>query len=152
MAEGYGTDGHDGHDVTPSNRDIEWERWQQDRRRLMREQIENFLNTTIRSAYLCLERFKDKGIDFIWKRFHEKEDEGKVIFNKIEDLQSQLNDILLECQNRNSTVEEAEIIEMLLHQIAVEHSEYENTIPDIKTYMDKGDLMKVFNENLPFED
>ena len=150
MAEGYGTDGHDGH--THSNREIEWQRWQQDRRRLMREQIENFLNTTIQSAYLCLQRFRDKGIDFIRGRFHEKEGEGKVIFNKIEDLQSQLNDILLECQNRNSTAEETEIIEMLLHQIAVEHSEYENTIPNIKTYMDKGDLMEVLNENLPFED
>ena len=150
MAEGYGTDGHDGH--THSNREIEWKRWQLDRQRLMREQIDNFLNTTFRSAMVCLQQFKDKGIALISRRFHDKEGEAKVIFNKIEDLQNQLNDILLECQNRNSTAEEAEIIEVLLHQIAVEHSEYENTIPNMKTYMDKGDLMEVLNENLPFED
>ena len=148
MAERFGDDGRE---AKPTNREIAWERWQQDRLRLMTEQIEEFLNT-IQNAELCLKRFKEKAIAFIKKRFHEKEEEARVIFNKIEDLQSQLNDILMECENRSPSAEEAEIIEQLLQQIAVGQSEYENEIPDIKSYVDKGDLMKVLEENFPFED
>lgn len=144
MAERY--------EVAPTNREIEWDRWRQHRLRLMREQIERFLNTTVRNAQLCLDWFREKGIAFIRKRFREKECEAKVIFNRIEDLQSQLNDILMECEDRSPSVEEAEIIESLLHQIAVERSAYENTIPDIKSYIDKGDLLAVLKENFPSED
>ena len=141
-----------GREVNLTNREIEWERWRQHRLGLMREQIERFLNTTIRNAELCVKWIKDKGIALIKKRFNEKEEEGRVIFNKIEDLENQLDEILMVCQDRSPSAEEAEIIELLLQQIAVEHSQYENTIPDIKSYVDKGDLMKVLKENFPFED
>ncbi|KAI6645705.1 hypothetical protein LOD99_12968 [Oopsacas minuta] len=149
MAERYPNRGQE---RAPTNRENRWIEILKRRNEIMREQIEYFINSTIRKAHEIVDWFKEKGILIIKTKFQEKEPQAKKIYNKIEDLQAELDVLLVTCEDRTASAEEAEMIEQIIQQIGVEECKFQDTIPDIKSYLDGQALREVLKEDLPFED